>query len=57
MGSARPDLLMFSPVPLSGRSRKPDRQAASRLVATAPAQSTEAVGGPEPAARDRGRQP
>jgi acyl-CoA synthetase (AMP-forming)/AMP-acid ligase II len=57
MGSARPDLLMFASVPLSGRSRKPDRQAASRLVATAPAQSTEAVGGPTPAARDRGRQP
>jgi len=33
MGSARPDLLLFAPVPLSGRSRKPDRAAASRLVA------------------------
>ncbi|HET7019036.1 MAG TPA: class I adenylate-forming enzyme family protein [Streptosporangiaceae bacterium] len=33
MGSARPDLLLFAPVPLSGRSRKPDRAAASELVA------------------------
>jgi olefin beta-lactone synthetase len=33
MGSARPDLLLFASVPLSGRSRKPDRAAASALVA------------------------
>ena len=32
MGSARPDLLLFAPVPLSGRSRKPDRAAASELA-------------------------
>jgi acyl-CoA synthetase (AMP-forming)/AMP-acid ligase II len=35
MGSARPDLLLFAPVPLSGRSRKPDRAAASELVVRA----------------------
>lgn len=33
MGSARPDLLLFAPVPLRGRSRKPDRTAASKLAA------------------------
>lgn len=32
MGSARPDLLPFARVPLSGRSRKPDRFAAAELV-------------------------
>ncbi|HEY3905986.1 MAG TPA: class I adenylate-forming enzyme family protein [Streptosporangiaceae bacterium] len=32
MGSARPDLLLFASVPLSGRSRKPDRAAAAELV-------------------------
>lgn len=35
MGSARPDLLLFASVPLSGRSRKPDRQAAARLACAA----------------------
>lgn len=35
MGSARPDVLLFAPVPLSGRSRKPDRQAAAQLAAAA----------------------
>ncbi|MEW2633694.1 class I adenylate-forming enzyme family protein [Streptomyces sp. NPDC048389] len=33
MGSARPDALVFADVPLSGRSRKPDRAATSRLAA------------------------
>jgi acyl-CoA synthetase (AMP-forming)/AMP-acid ligase II len=35
MGSARPDAVVFAEVPLSGRSRKPDRAAASRLAAAA----------------------
>ncbi|GAA2250021.1 class I adenylate-forming enzyme family protein [Kitasatospora cystarginea] len=35
MGSARPDALLFAEIPLSGRSRKPDRAAASRLCARA----------------------
>ncbi|MGW0776463.1 class I adenylate-forming enzyme family protein [Streptomyces sp. NPDC002835] len=33
MGSARPDALIFANVPLSGRSRKPDRAATARLAA------------------------
>jgi acyl-CoA synthetase (AMP-forming)/AMP-acid ligase II len=33
MGSARPDALIFAGIPLSGRSRKPDRAAAARLAA------------------------
>jgi acyl-CoA synthetase (AMP-forming)/AMP-acid ligase II len=33
MGSARPDWVVYGRVPLSGRSRKPDRPAAARLVA------------------------
>ncbi|GAA1597517.1 AMP-binding protein [Actinoplanes couchii] len=33
MGAARPDRLIFAPVPLSGRSRKPDRAAASAVAA------------------------
>ena len=33
MGSARPDTVLFADVPLAGRSRKPDRAAASRLCA------------------------
>ncbi|MEU0391452.1 class I adenylate-forming enzyme family protein [Streptomyces sp. NPDC006208] len=33
MGSARPDALLFAPVPLSGRSRKPDRAATAELAA------------------------
>lgn len=33
MGSARPDWVVYERVPLSGRSRKPDRQAAARLAA------------------------
>ena len=33
MGAARPDAVIFAEVPLSGRSRKPDRAAASRLAA------------------------
>jgi hypothetical protein len=33
MGSARPDALVFADVPLSGRSRKPDRAATARLAA------------------------
>jgi len=35
MGSARPDAVVFAPVPLSGRSRKPDRAAAAALAARA----------------------
>ncbi|MGW8379361.1 class I adenylate-forming enzyme family protein [Streptomyces sp. ODS28] len=33
MGTARPDAVLFAEVPLSGRSRKPDREAASRIAA------------------------
>ncbi|MEV4351586.1 class I adenylate-forming enzyme family protein [Actinoplanes sp. NPDC049596] len=33
MGSARPDKLIFAQIPLSGRSRKPDRQATATLAA------------------------
>ncbi|MFF9347087.1 AMP-binding protein [Streptomyces sp. NPDC014734] len=33
MGTARPDALLLADIPLSGRSRKPDREAASRLAA------------------------
>jgi acyl-CoA synthetase (AMP-forming)/AMP-acid ligase II len=33
MGAARPDAVLLAPVPLAGRSRKPDRAAASRLAA------------------------
>jgi acyl-CoA synthetase (AMP-forming)/AMP-acid ligase II len=33
MGSARPDAVLFTDIPLSGRSRKPDRAAAARLAA------------------------
>ena len=36
MGAARPDVILFAAVPLSGRSRKPDRHAAARLIASAP---------------------
>ena len=32
MGTARPDALFFAPVPLAGRSRKPDRQAAAAMA-------------------------
>lgn len=32
MGSARPDHVLFRPVPLAGRSRKPDRAAAAALA-------------------------
>jgi acyl-CoA synthetase (AMP-forming)/AMP-acid ligase II len=35
MGAARPDAVVLADVPLSGRSRKPDRAAASRLAARA----------------------
>jgi acyl-CoA synthetase (AMP-forming)/AMP-acid ligase II len=34
MGAARPDAVLLATVPLSGRSRKPDRAAAARLAAT-----------------------
>ena len=34
MGSARPDAVLLAEVPLSGRSRKPDRAAAARLAAS-----------------------
>jgi acyl-CoA synthetase (AMP-forming)/AMP-acid ligase II len=33
MGAARPDALFFAQVPLAGRSRKPDRQAAALMGA------------------------
>jgi hypothetical protein len=33
MGSASPDAVLFAAVPLTGRSRKPDRPAASALCA------------------------
>ncbi|WP_324788367.1 class I adenylate-forming enzyme family protein [Streptomyces sp. H51] len=33
MGSARPDAVLLADIPLSGRSRKPDRAAAARLAA------------------------
>ncbi|RSS42004.1 long-chain fatty acid--CoA ligase [Streptomyces sp. WAC07061] len=33
MGTARPDALLFADIPLSGRSRKPDRAAVSALAA------------------------
>ncbi|NJC71450.1 acyl--CoA ligase [Planosporangium thailandense] len=33
MGSARPDAVVFAPVPVAGRSRKPDRAAAAALAA------------------------
>jgi olefin beta-lactone synthetase len=36
MGTARPDAILFAAVPLSGRSGKPDRHAAARLIASAP---------------------
>ena len=52
MGSARPDLLLFAPVPLSGRSRKPDRAAAAELVtAGAPEPVDQLVGRPARSAR------
>ncbi len=35
MGSARPDAVVFARIPLSGRSRKPDRSATARLAAEA----------------------
>ncbi|WP_433794441.1 AMP-binding protein [Actinoplanes sp. CA-252034] len=38
MGSARPDRVMFAPVPLAGRSRKPDRHAAASLASGIPHQ-------------------
>jgi hypothetical protein len=40
MGGGRPDVILFAGVPLSGRSRKPDRQAAARLIASAPERTT-----------------
>ncbi|MEU4691431.1 class I adenylate-forming enzyme family protein [Actinoplanes sp. NPDC023714] len=33
MGTARPDRVIFAPIPLAGRSRKPDRAAAARFAA------------------------
>jgi len=35
MGAARPDALLLARIPLSGRSRKPDRAATARLAANA----------------------
>jgi acyl-CoA synthetase (AMP-forming)/AMP-acid ligase II len=35
MGAARPDAVLLARIPLSGRSRKPDRAATARLAATA----------------------
>ena len=40
MGAARPDEVMLADVPLSGRSRKPDRAAAARLASSRPADSS-----------------
>ncbi|ROR43148.1 AMP-binding protein [Kitasatospora cineracea] len=44
MGTARPDALLLGPVPLTGRSRKPDRPAAAHYcaahLAKSPARST-----------------
>ncbi|UWE10931.1 acyl--CoA ligase [Actinacidiphila bryophytorum] len=34
MGTARPDAVLLTPIPLTGRSHKPDRAAAARLAAT-----------------------
>jgi acyl-CoA synthetase (AMP-forming)/AMP-acid ligase II len=45
MGAGRPDLILFAGVPLSGRSRKPDRQAAARLIAAAPERARISVSG------------
>ncbi|GIE85145.1 class I adenylate-forming enzyme family protein [Actinoplanes regularis] len=36
MGAARPDRVLFAPVPLAGRSRKPDRAAAAALAVAGP---------------------
>jgi acyl-CoA synthetase (AMP-forming)/AMP-acid ligase II len=33
MGAARPDAVLLAEIPLSGRSRKPDRAATARLAA------------------------
>ncbi|WP_320064409.1 class I adenylate-forming enzyme family protein [Micromonospora sp. RTGN7] len=44
MGAARPDSLVFAPVPTTGRSRKPDRAAASTLAAAATARHAPAGG-------------
>ena len=38
MGTARPDRVVFAPVPLAGRSRKPDRAAAASLASGIPHQ-------------------
>ncbi|MDI6102508.1 class I adenylate-forming enzyme family protein [Actinoplanes sp. NEAU-A12] len=38
MGTARPDRVMFAPIPLAGRSRKPDRPAAASLASGIPRQ-------------------
>ncbi len=45
MGTARPDLLAFAQVPLSGRSRKPDRKAAAELFASSRPGDIEHIGG------------
>ncbi|WP_037685536.1 class I adenylate-forming enzyme family protein [Streptomyces durhamensis] len=42
MGSARPDAVLLADIPLSGRSRKPDRAATARLAASRLAERTPA---------------
>jgi acyl-CoA synthetase (AMP-forming)/AMP-acid ligase II len=44
MGAYCPDVILFAEVPLSGRSRKPDRQAAARLIASASERALVPVG-------------
>jgi acyl-CoA synthetase (AMP-forming)/AMP-acid ligase II len=47
MGAARPDAVLLMDVPLSGRSRKPDRVKAARLAAARLAAAVpQAAGGP-----------
>ncbi|WBB99066.1 MULTISPECIES: class I adenylate-forming enzyme family protein [unclassified Solwaraspora] len=45
MGSARPDRVVFARVPLAGRSRKPDRQAAAQVAAQVTARAAARVAG------------
>ena len=43
MGAGRPDVVLLAEVPLSGRSRKPDRRAAARLIASAPDEAIRSI--------------
>lgn len=56
MGAYRPDVILFAQVPLSGRSRKPDRPAAARLIAAAPQRALVPAGRPTRGALSPGRQ-